>query len=495
MRIRLMIGLLFTSLIALSLALPLTAQSSTATWTGAVFNNTTFTGTSVARTDTNLVLDFGTGTAPAAGIGTDNFSIRWTSTVNFTTSGTYRFTLRADDSAKLFLSGSTTPTLTTSGASTTAVTADVAITAGNVAMQVDYIEQTETASIALTWTLVTGSGTPTVTPAVTSVAPSTGWTIQYFGGTTISGPILATVPINYPQLNWGTGAPDAAVPFDNWSARITGTESFVPGVYRFEVRADDGVRVFVNGQRIIDKWGAHDGAETYIADVAIQGPSTIFIEYVELSNNAFVYYSVSRLPDGSIPGVGAGSSSNPSVNGSVVTISATGKIMAGTLNVREVPSVSGRVLAKVSFGQYYPVVGTNADRSWYQVRVAQYTGWVKSEFIRITQSSIPVTAPTNADLAVPNPVLAPQPAVVAPQAVSTGFNLQATANVVMHNAPSTQSTRSGLVPLGAAAEILGRNSRNSWWYVTQNLQVGWISGAYVLLPGNLDLSKVPVLQP
>jgi hypothetical protein len=65
----------------------------------------------------------------------------------------------------------------------------------------------------------------------------------------------------------------------------------------------------------------------------------------------------------------------------------------------------------------------------------------------------------------------------------------------MHNAPSIQSTRSGLVPLSAAAEILGRNSSNTWWYVTQNLQVGWVSGAYVILPGNMDMSRIPVLQP
>jgi hypothetical protein len=67
--------------------------------------------------------------------------------------------------------------------------------------------------------------------------------------------------------------------------------------------------------------------------------------------------------------------------------------------------------------------------------------------------------------------------------------------VVIRNAPSTQATRGGLVPLGAQAEILGRNSTNTWWYVTQNLQVGWISGAYVLLPANMDLGKIPVLQP
>lgn len=486
-------GLLFVLLIGMSLSMPAAAQTSTATWTGAVFNNTTFTGTSVSRTDTNLALEFGTA-SPASGVNANNFSIRWTSTVSFATSGTYRFSLRADDSASLFLNNSSTPTLTTSGANVNAVTADVAITAGSVPMKVDYVEQVDNASIALTWTLISNtSGTATATSSPSTPVVTTGWTIQYFGGTTLSGPVLATIPISSPQLNWGTGSPNTSVPFDNFSARLTKAESFIPGVYRFEVRADDGVRVFVNGQKIIDRWTASDASQTYTADVAITGPSTIFIEYFELTNNASVYYTANRLPDGSIPSADAGSSAQPS--SVVLAMSAQGRITAGTLNVREVPSTSGRVLTKVTFGQTYTVVGTNADRSWYQIRVAQFTGWVKSNFIRITQASVPVTAPTNFDLAVPNPVLPAVPAVVVPQAASTGYFLTATANVVMHNTPSTQSTRSGLVPMSAAAEILGRNSTNTWWYVTQNLQVGWISGGYVLLPANIDLSRIPVLQP
>jgi len=490
-------GLLFVLLIGMSLSMPVAAQ--TTSWSAEFFNNTTFTTPIIlSRTDSTLGFDWGTdspGTGTGGAVNADNFSARFTDTVNFTSSGTYRFTLRADDSAKLFLNNSTTPTLIVDSVGET-VTADVAITAGDVPMKVEYIENTATAYIFLSFSLVgSTTGTATATPTPSSSAPvvTTGWTIQYFNGTTLSGPVLATIPIAGPQLNWGTGSPNTSVPFDNFSARLTKAESFIPGVYRFEVRADDGVRVFVNGQKIIDRWTASDASQTYTADVAITGPSTIFIEYFELSNNASVYYTANRLPDGSIPSADAGSSAQPS--SVVLAMSAQGRITAGTLNVREVPSTSGRVLTKVTFGQTYTVVGTNADRSWYQIRVAQFTGWVKSNFIRITQASIPITAPTNFDLAVPNPVLPAAPAVVVPQAASTGFFLTATANVVMHNTPSVQGTRSGLVPLGAAAEILGRNSTNTWWYVTQNLQVGWISGGYVLLPANINLAAIPILQP
>lgn len=485
MRIRIMIGLLFVLLFGMSLSMPVSAQ--TANWSGLAFNNTDFSGAGIPRTDTTTTFDWGTG-SPQTGINADNFSLHWTTSVTFPTGGTYRFTLRADDRAMLYLEGSTQEFLEVDSAGET-VTADLVITAGQVVdMHLDFIEFTDTAYMSLSWSLTSATTTPTPsTPAVT-----TGWTIQYFGGTTLSGPVLSTVPINSPVLNWGNGAPNTAVPFDNFSARLTKAESFVPGVYRFEVRADDGVRVYINGQKIIDRWTASDASQTYIADVNINGPSTIFIEYFELTNNASLYFAANRLPDGSVPSSDAGSINNP---GGILTMSAQGTVTAGTLNVREVPSTSGRVLTKVSFGQKYAVVGTNADRSWYQIQVAQFTGWVNARFLRITQASIPVTAPTNAQLAVPNPVLPPAPAVVVPQAASTGYFLTTTANIVIRNAPSTQATRGGLVPMSAQAEILGRNSTNSWWYVTQNLQVGWISGAYVLLPANMDLARVPILQP
>lgn len=494
MRIRIMIGLLLGLIVLMSQVIPLTAQNSNASWAAEFFNTTDFSGPVVlSRTDANIAFDWDRG-SPGGGVGSDNFSARWTSTVSFTQSGTYRFTMRADDTANLFLNNSGTPALsvTTDGQT---VTADVAITAGSVPMKLEYVERTATAFLSLSWSLL-GSGTPTTgtaTPSgLTTPVVYTGWTIQYFAGTTLSGPVLSTVQINGPQFNWGTGSPNTAVPADQFSARLTKAESFVPGVYRFEVRADDGVRVFVNGQKIIDRWTASDASQTYISDVNITGPSTIFIEYFELSNNASLYYNSYRLPDGSVPSSDAGSINNP---GGILSMSAQGTVTAGTLNVREVPSTSGRVLTKIYFGQKYAVVGTNADRSWYQVNVGQFSGWVNARFLRISQAFVPVTAPTNAQLAVPNPVLPPAPAAVVPQAVSTGYFLTTTANVVIRNAPSTQATRGGLVPMSAQAEILGRNSTNSWWYVTQNLQVGWISGAYVLLPANMDLARVPILQP
>lgn len=60
------------------------------------------------------------------------------------------------------------------------------------------------------------------------------------------------------DFNWDLGAPATGVQSDNFSVRWTG-EIQVPvtGTYRFATTSDDGVRLWVNGQRIINSWGMH----------------------------------------------------------------------------------------------------------------------------------------------------------------------------------------------------------------------------------------------
>jgi hypothetical protein len=57
------------------------------------------------------------------------------------------------------------------------------------------------------------------------------------------------------NANWGTSSPTASMQADSFSVRWTG-QVMAPtsGTYSFYTRADDGVRLWVNGQLIIDRW-------------------------------------------------------------------------------------------------------------------------------------------------------------------------------------------------------------------------------------------------
>lgn len=71
-------------------------------------------------------------------------------------------------------------------------------------------------------------------------------------GVSVPGPVSA---INY---NWGGGSPDPAIGQDTFSARWTGlVQPQNSETYTFYSLADDGVRVWVNGQQIINRWSNH----------------------------------------------------------------------------------------------------------------------------------------------------------------------------------------------------------------------------------------------
>src|SRR5262249_53114463 len=80
-------------------------------WRGEYYNGATPTGElAMARDDSIsganfLNLNFGSASPSAAcGVGADNFSARWTRTVNFA-AGAYRFTVTVDDGARLYIDG------------------------------------------------------------------------------------------------------------------------------------------------------------------------------------------------------------------------------------------------------------------------------------------------------------------------------------------------------------------------------------------------------
>lgn len=56
------------------------------------------------------------------------------------------------------------------------------------------------------------------------------------------------------DFDWGGGSPDAAVPADTFSASWEGNFSFTSGSYDFTATGDDGVRLYLDGQLLIDAW-------------------------------------------------------------------------------------------------------------------------------------------------------------------------------------------------------------------------------------------------
>jgi PA14 domain-containing protein/K319-like protein len=69
---------------------------------------------------------------------------------------------------------------------------------------------------------------------------------------------------------WGSGSPGPGVTSDNFSVRWSGqVEAVASGNYTFSTVSDDGVRLWVNGQLVIDNWTDHGDVTNFSAPIAL----------------------------------------------------------------------------------------------------------------------------------------------------------------------------------------------------------------------------------
>jgi hypothetical protein len=94
----------------------------------------------------------------------------------------------------------------------------------------------------------------------TTAGPGGGVRADYFKGRNLLNLALTRVD---PQINFiWDGAPDEAVGEDNFSVRWTGeVEAAFTETYTFYTNSNDGVRLWVDGQQLVDNWTDHENTE------------------------------------------------------------------------------------------------------------------------------------------------------------------------------------------------------------------------------------------
>ncbi|MEZ4727220.1 MAG: PA14 domain-containing protein [Caldilineaceae bacterium] len=151
-------------------------------------------------------------------------------------------------------------------------------------------------------TTVTPVGAPPVgtppTPAATVTTPPL-WQATYFAGTALAGQPVATELVTAVAFVWGSNAPVPQLPVDSFSARFEQTVPLVAGFYTLRAQADDGVRVYINDELVIDEW--HTGEPpAYTAGRQLSGLTTFRVEYYESGGQAglqFDYTLADTFPD------------------------------------------------------------------------------------------------------------------------------------------------------------------------------------------------------
>lgn len=424
------------------------------TWFNEYFANTNLSGTPALTGTTSAVnFNWGFGT-PAAGFPADFFSVRWVRNLTLD-AGRYRFTVTSDDGVRVWVNNVLIIDQWRVQAPTT-FNADIDLPGGAVPIKVEYFENTERAQIVLNWTRLTAQPPP--------AGP---FRAEYFNNMTLSGsPVLVRdeSAINY---NWGHGSPAAQVPVDHFSARWTANLSLTPGRYRFSATSDDGVRVWVNNQLLIDAWFDRP-ARTFTGEYDIgAGSIPVRVEYYENSNLAEMRFSYSLV------------SGQPGTGGQ---FPGTATVTSYKLNVRRGPGTNFAIITKLNTNDVVNLTGyRNGDATWVQVSLPNgTTGWVSALYIR---TSIPIRSLT--------PVTSPTTPTTPPPTGATGTVITGMLNV--RTGPGVGFPAFTTVSNGAAVTLLGRDSSATWVkIILRDGRQGWVNASF--LTTSVPVINLPVLN-
>jgi len=139
----------------------------------------------------------------------------------------------------------------------------VPLGAGYHVIRMEHYEATGVAVACLNWVLVNGTGPCSTSVCLTPTpgAPTGAWFGQYYDTMFLSGGPIFTRTDAALDFDWGHSSPGTGVGPYLWSARWTGNFYLTGGTYRFHAFVDDGVRVFVDGKIVIDRWVDNPGVE------------------------------------------------------------------------------------------------------------------------------------------------------------------------------------------------------------------------------------------
>ena len=112
------------------------------------------------------------------------------------------------------------------------------------------------------------------------------WQAKYWNNTSLSGaPVLERQETSLDH-DWGSGSPAASVNVDGFSARWTRYIYVENGTFRFTTTSDDGIRVWVDNDLIINEWYDHPAKTTSAEKYLTHGHHWVVVEFYENSGLA-----------------------------------------------------------------------------------------------------------------------------------------------------------------------------------------------------------------
>ena len=258
-------------------------------WRGDYFNNRSLSGSpTFVRNDVSIDFNWGSG-SPAAGIANDNFSVRWTRSVQLD-GGNYRFHVRVDDGARLFVDDQLIIDQWQNG-SEREFTAERYLNSGSTTLRLEYFEETGGARAALWWERLNSGNNNDDDEDFPD------WKGEYYTNRDLDDDPRFRRNDEEIDFNWGGGSPDGRIDNDDFSVRWTQRVRFSDGRYRFTIKADDGVRFYIDGNRVLDEWHENDYDNRYTLEFDLRDRHNLQVEYYERSGGARIHFDWDRIGD------------------------------------------------------------------------------------------------------------------------------------------------------------------------------------------------------
>lgn len=499
-------------------------------WQASYWNNASLEGSpTVTRSERMVDYVFGESSPVPGTINNDNFSARWTRTINLQP-GTYRFTMSSDDGSRVLVNGQTIldqwydhPLRTAS--------AEMYLPGGDTQITVEYFERSHSATASFKYTLVKPDGQPqqsaatqpaqqqpsqpvaasqppAATAAQLSSCAGANYAASYYNNPNLQGtPSLSRTDATV-NFNWGEGSPAGGISSDGFSVRWTATINLQAGSYLIALAGDDGLRLSLNGDLRVNDWFAQPLTTRTLNLDHAGGPLSVRIEHFDQTGFSKVGFSCTRLGNyngpplqtvaevTAAPAAPAVPAVVPTQSAEPTSVQSTSPVAPVTppaalpsagscqisnvyhLNLREGPSLSTAVVGRVSYGEMTTLTGGRSGK-YVQVRNARgEEGWINRYYCgnaELPPQQLTATAPTATSATASVVVPAPAPAC-------NGVMVTASA-LMVRGGPDITHLWYDIANSGDTLCLTGnRNEAATWVEVTTKNGVrGWVFCAYTTI--------------
>lgn len=281
---------------------------------GSYFQSAELTGPSRFRVDEALDFNWENG-SPMPGLPADRFSVRWEGKILSSAPGNYQFHIASDDGARLWVDGQLIVDQWRDRSVMESTGQLVLQENQSYPLKLEYFENGGQAIVRLLWTApgqpkamvpkerLFAPGAPPKAEA-SRVAPATGWLALYYDRQDLSGPFQAATNATI-DFHWRNNRPLAGINHEHFSVRWMG-ELTVPDTdhYSFHVESDDGMRLWIDGELLLDEW--HDGVMNLTTKpVSLEKGRNYTMRYEMFENTseakARLFWSSARITKSIVP--------------------------------------------------------------------------------------------------------------------------------------------------------------------------------------------------